>query len=123
MSNEYSSGVEAIFDVMDRHNSELDAEIDQEIQAAGIECRSETVKKCPVGTPESTGIKGYKGGRLRSSYQYQRLGPRACKVWTNVFYAKFVELGTKYQKARPHFFPAFETAKKHLEERLKALGV
>jgi hypothetical protein len=123
MSNEYSSGVEAIFDVMERHNSEMNAEIDAEFQAAGLECQKLAKMKAPVGTPESTGIKKYKGGRLRGSYQYQRLGPRACKVWTNLFYAPFIEYGTKFMKARPHFFPAYETAKRHLEERLKALGV
>jgi HK97 gp10 family phage protein len=121
--SEYSSGLGEIFNNMDRHFSEMDAQIDQEVQAAGLECQGLAKKACPVGTPESTGKKGYIGGRLRSSIQYQRLGPRECKVWTNVFYAVFVEMGTVRMKARPYLFPAYQTALRNLQDRLKAMGV
>lgn len=54
---------------------------------------------CPVGTSESTGIKGYRGGTLRNSITYEL---RDDEVWvgTNVEYAPYVELGTG-----PHFVP------------------
>ena len=54
---------------------------------------------CPVGTPESTGKKGYRGGTLRNSITYQVDGDQ---VWagSNVEYAPYVELGTG-----PYFTP------------------
>lgn len=54
---------------------------------------------CPVGTSESTGKKGYRGGTLRNSITYQVDGD---EVWvgSNVEYAPYVELGTG-----PHFVP------------------
>lgn len=54
---------------------------------------------CPVGTSESTGIKGYRGGTLRNSITYQ---VQDDEVWvgSNVEYAPYVELGTG-----PHFVP------------------
>ncbi len=53
----------------------------------------------PVGTPESTGKRGYIGGRLRASIiteVYADFG----RVGTNVFYAPFVEWGTAKMEAR-----------------------
>ena len=123
MSNDYTDGLQVIFNNMERHYNELYLEIDAAVQGAGIETEALAKKACPVGTPESTGIKGYKGGRLRSSIQYQRKGPRACRVWTNVSYAVFVELGTTRMRARPYLFPAYVAASRHLLEELKSIGV
>lgn len=56
---------------------------------------------CPVGTPESTGIKGYRGGTLRNSITYE-VQEDTVAVGTNVEYAPYVELGTgPYFKAPP----------------------
>lgn len=122
MSEEYTTGLEKIFTVMDRHYEEQAQQIDEEAQAAGIECQALTKQACPVGTPESTHKKGYIGGTLRASYQYWRIGPRECKVSTRVGYGPDVEFGTKKMKARPHFFPAYQTAMRNLQDRLQALG-
>ncbi len=56
----------------------------------------------PVGTPESTGRKGYKGGRLRASIftSPAKFGLQAV-VSTNTSYAIYVHEGTKYMRARP----------------------
>ena len=48
---------------------------------------------CPVGTPESTGKKGYIGGTLRGSITHVAT-ENSVTVGTNVFYAPYVELGT-----------------------------
>lgn len=54
---------------------------------------------CPVGTPESTGKRGYRGGTLRNSITYE-VQDDGVAVGSNVEYAPYVELGTG-----PHFVP------------------
>lgn len=54
---------------------------------------------CPVGTPESTGKKGYRGGTLRNSITSQ-VDEDQVWVGSNVEYAPYVELGTG-----PNFVP------------------
>ncbi len=54
---------------------------------------------CPVGTEESTGIKGYRGGTLRNSITH-RVSDEVMELGSNVKYAPYVELGTG-----PHFVP------------------
>lgn len=62
---------------------------------------------CPVGTVESTGKKGYRGGTLRNSITFD-VSPddQTVTIGSNVEYAPYVELGTG-----PHFQapPEWET--------------
>ena len=88
----------------------------------------------PVGTPESTGTKGYVGGRLRASITSE-VHPLYGKVGTIVEYAPFVEHGTRYMEARHvtegsstrilgkgMFTYALEQLKEKLPEHLKEIG-
>jgi len=75
----------------------------------------------PIGTPESTGIPGYKGGSLQKSIRKERWAmPKGNIVYTRiraggyvtnpntgrkVHYAKYVEYGTRYMGARPYMRP------------------
>lgn len=54
---------------------------------------------CPVGTSESTGKKGYRGGTLRNSITHEIDGDDIM-IGSNVEYAPYVELGTG-----PNFTP------------------
>ena len=55
----------------------------------------------PVGTPESTGRKGYMGGSLRASIERGlTLTPTQGKIATLIPYASFVEYGTVKMEAR-----------------------
>lgn len=49
---------------------------------------------CPVGTVESTGKKGYRGGTLRGSITHGVTDGETVYIGTNVEYAPYVELGT-----------------------------
>lgn len=102
-----------------------------------IGLKGETYAKgiCPVGTEETTGIKGYRGGTLRNSITHQIEGDMV-SIGSNVEYAPYVELGTGpnfkpppdweqfdvpppkgighgYVRARPYLRPAVE---EHLDE-------
>lgn len=70
---------------------------------------------CPVGTSESTGIQGYRGGTLRDSIT-NRVNGDKMELGSNVKYAPYVELGTG-----PHFTPPPEW-EKFTTERGKGIG-
>ncbi len=73
------------------------AEIDRQLrvrnEAAAIVAEGEAKKITPVGTPESTGIPNYRGGRLRSNVTHDS-DETGFVVGVNVFYGKFVHNGT-----------------------------
>lgn len=59
----------------------------------GIKAEKYAKARCPVGTVESTGKKGYRGGTLRNSITFEVDGD-TLTVGSNVEYAPYVELGT-----------------------------
>lgn len=61
-------------------------------------------------------------GRLRSSITVETpftKGERT--IGTNTIYAKFIEFGTRFQKARPYLFPAYEINRKKFIADLKKI--
>lgn len=97
------------------------------LEKIGLTAEGYAKKLAPVGTPESTGIPGYVGGRLRNSITYatntkHSTGEAPAKppdyethgtaeknsvyLGTNVEYAVYVELGTKITPAQPFLKPA-----------------
>ena len=69
------------------------------LETIGLKAEGYAKRLCPVGTVESTGIKGYRGGTLRNSITHVVNGDEL-SVGSNIPYAAFVELGTG-----PHFEP------------------
>lgn len=69
------------------------------MEIIGLKAEGYAKKLCPVGTVESTGIKGYRGGTLRNSITHT-VDDDTVSVGSNVEYAPYVELGTG-----PHFEP------------------
>ena len=69
------------------------------LETIGLKAEGYAKRLCPVGTVESTGIKGYRGGTLRNSITHTVSGD-VLSVGSNVEYAPYVELGTG-----PHFEP------------------
>ena len=63
--------------------------------AAGLDMQNAAKEAAPVGTPESTGIKGYLGGTLRQSIRYVQIeNGLGAKISTNVHYAVYQNNGT-----------------------------
>lgn len=61
----------------------------------------------PVGTPESTGIKGYVGGTLKKSISVKSYPKQqSAIVYTIVDYAPYQEFGTSKMEAQPFLIPA-----------------
>ena len=69
------------------------------LEIIGLKAEGYAKRLCPVGTVESTGIKGYRGGTLRNSITHAVDGD-VLSVGSNIPYAAYVELGTG-----PHFEP------------------
>ena len=69
------------------------------MEIIGLKAEGYAKKLCPVGTVESTGIKGYRGGTLRNSITHT-VDSDTVAIGSNVEYAPYVELGTG-----PHFEP------------------
>ena len=69
------------------------------LETIGINAEKYAKALCPVGTVESTGKKGYRGGTLRNSITHQVDGDEI-SIGSNVEYAPYVELGTG-----PHYTP------------------
>ena len=79
--------------------SELSRAKARALEIIGLKAEGYAKRLCPVGTVESTGIKGYRGGTLRDSITHAVNGD-VLSVGSNVEYAPYVELGTG-----PHFEP------------------
>lgn len=78
-----------------------DSAIDDALTIIGIKAEKYAKARCPTGTPESTGIKGYRGGTLKNSITYD-VHDKTLSIGTNVEYAPYVELGTgPYFEAPP----------------------
>lgn len=72
-----------------------------QLMATGVNVQTRAKRLCPVDT-----------GRLRSSIQttmpFRRGNNLVVSVGSNVNYARFVEEGTRYMKAKPYLRPALE---------------
>lgn len=84
---------------------EIRAATRRALETIGLLAEGYAQDKCPVGTPESTGIPGYQGGTLRDSITHEVSGD-SVYIGTNVEYAPYVELGTRYMDPRPYLRPA-----------------
>lgn len=66
--------------------------VERSLEMIGIKAEKYAKALAPVGTPESTGIPGYRGGTLRNSISHASDGNSAY-IGTNVEYAPYQELG------------------------------
>lgn len=98
------------------------SQIERALEKVGLTAERYAKMACPVGTPESTGKKGYMGGTLRNSISHT-YDKNTAYIGTNVEYAPYVEMGTKKMEARPYLKPAIadhiQEYKNTIEQELK----
>lgn len=102
------------FHVEDDHTDEILKGVDEAINDAlaiiGIKAEKYAKALAPVGTPESTGVKGYRGGTLRNSITFDiDTEEHVLAVGSNVEYAPYVELGTGPNFKAPPSWEKFDT--------------
>ena len=98
----------------DDHTEEVLNALDNAVETAltmiGIKAEKYAKALCKVGTVESTGKKGYRGGTLRNSITFQ-VEDKMLAVGSNVEYAPYVELGTGPYFTPPPEWEQFTTTK------------
>ena len=90
----------------------LDSAVAKMLTMIGLMAVRYAKKLCPVGTVESTGKKGYRGGTLRNSITFLVDASeeyKTLKVGSNVEYAPYVELGTGHHFTPPPEWEQFTT--------------
>lgn len=88
---------------------ELEAAKRKALETIGQKAEGYAKKLCPVGTPESTGIAGYRGGTLRNSITHRVENGDTMALGSNVEYAPYVELGTGSHFTPPPEWEQFTT--------------
>lgn len=83
---------------------------------------ADDIANCPVGTPESTGIPGYKGGTLRDGQQIYA-ARLLRQIGSDVPYHWYVNDGTYKMAARPFTTNAFEANKGQLVPECQKIKV
>lgn len=99
----------------------LEQKKDEILEVIGGTIEGYAIDLAPVGTPETTGIPGYKGGSLRSTIRTKRenedtmmiLAGGQEGIYRDVNYAVYVEMGTVKMTAQPYLKPAIEN---HIDE-------
>ncbi|MDE6780861.1 MAG: hypothetical protein K2J40_05310 [Ruminococcus sp.] len=80
--------------------SALESAVGKTLEEIGMRAMGYAVMNAPVGTPESTGIVGYRGSSLKNSINYKvvensvHVGTNITSGETNEPYGLYVELGT-----------------------------
>lgn len=110
-------GLKRLIKALEKLPKEADDQIAEEVERAAQDIESQAKKDVPVGTPESTGIKGYKGGTLRDSIRVVKKSKKTYSIVADAKskqkggrlqpYSAFVEFGTSKMNARPFLYPAF----------------
>lgn len=104
-------GNKELIAVLKRLPVELEKDVITVLEVNAQQIEADAKRNAPVGTPESTGIKGYVGGTLQQSIKSLRIGKLTFRIRANETglapYAAFVEFGTRFMRAQPFLFPAF----------------
>lgn len=92
------------------------------VKKNGSRLQQKAMENAPVGTPESTGIKGYKGGTLKRSIILDITdGGMTAESEATIHYAGYVEYGTRYMGAQPYMRPALQEVGKQFKRDMEKL--
>lgn len=92
------------------------------VKGNGAQLQTKAQKNAPVGTPQSTGIPGYVGGKLKQSIGLEITdGGLTAEVEPTADYAAYVEYGTRFMDAQPYLKPAYDEQKKKFVKDLNEL--
>ena len=100
------------------YNGEVKRKVKIALEEIGIIAEKYAKAMCPVGTPESTGIRGYFGGTLRNSITHEVvMDEKAVYIGSDVEYAPYQELG--YHLVNGVWHPATNSGKGYLRPAIE----
>lgn len=88
----------------------LEDSTERALTMIGIKAEKYAKERCPVGSEETTGVKGYRGGTLRNSITFE-VEEDEVTIESNVEYAPYVELGTGPNFTPPPEWEEFDAPK------------
>lgn len=101
-------GVDALSKALKQKSRNMTPAIQRVVRKHGAALQQKEMRTVPVGTPQSTGIKGYVGGTLKRSITLDISGNgRTAIVEPTAHYAAYVEYGTRYMNAQPYVRPSY----------------
>lgn len=104
-----------------RKNMDLSA-VKMAVKKNGAQLQTKAQKNAPVGTPQSTGIPGYVGGKLKQSIELDIIDAgMTAEVEPKAHYGAYVELGTRFMNAQPYLKPAFDEQKRIFKQGMNKL--
>ena len=106
------AGIDIVNDNSSQVLSGLDHAVERALEIIGMKAEAYAKARCPVGTVESTGKKGYRGGTLRNSITHEvNKSEKSVTIGSNVEYAPYVELGTGSYFETPPEWEQFTTSR------------
>ena len=75
----------------------IEEQIEKAIARTTLKLHSDLIKVAPVGTPESTGIKGYVGGSFKADWKVKKKFQMEWEITNNMEYASFLWRGHSKQ--------------------------
>jgi len=97
------AGVEEFKAAMDHFDSNMQRQVHERLASWAADVKALARQRVPVKT-----------GHLRRSI-YAKIGEWVAEVGAEASYAMFVELGTRYMRARPFIYPAVQEGLPRLE--------
>ena len=100
-------GIEEFKATMAKFDSGLQRQIHRFLASWAADVKAEAMRKVPVKT-----------GYLRSTI-YARVQEWAVQIGAEATYALYIELGTRYMRARPYLWPAIQEHLPQLEQIIR----
>ena len=71
----------------------IERQMESSLRRTVLKLHSDLIRVAPVGTPESTGIKGYVGGSFKRAWRVKKLSMMKWRITNNMEYASFLWRG------------------------------
>jgi len=100
------------------HRKEIEGKLLGDIQKSLEQVGLVVERQAKINVSQSTGHPQVQTGRLRSSITHE-VGQGEVAIGTNVYYGKYLELGTSKMPPYPWLFPALEAKRSEIINILK----
>jgi len=100
------------------YRKEIEGKLTDNLQSALEKIGLIVERQAKINVSQSSGHPKVQTGRLRSSITHE-VGQNEVKIGTNVYYGKYLEMGTVNHSPYPWLFPAVESNRQNIINLLK----